>query len=666
MPNHKPRLTILALLSSALLISVASTAAAQADGKLAVLEERALKQAAAIVAPSIVRIETVGGLERVDEILAGTGPTTGVVVSADGYIITSSFNFAAKPSSILVSLPDGRRFAARQVASDNLKMLTLIKIDAENLTPAPAAPRDSVRVGQWAIALGRTYDTPFPSMSVGIVSALNRIWGKAIQTDAKVSPVNYGGPLVDIEGRVLGVLVPLSPQGKSDAAGVEWYDAGIGFAIPMSDIYDVLDQLKAEKDLHSGLLGITFQTKDLYSTPPMVDHVWYNSPAQKAGIKSGDTIIEVNGAATTRISQVRHALGNAYAGDKIALSVDRDGETIKVDFELAAKLEPYESAFLGILPKRLSTVEPAEAAAPAGVGVRYVYTNSPAAAAGLQRGDRITKFNDAPQSTAIELRDALSRARPGEKAVLTFLRNGEPQTAEVELQKITAEIPADLPRSPIPLPAEKNEDSEKTGRLAETLETHAHDLWAFVPDDYNPDYQYALLVWIHPSRNTMEAEMLKRWKQICRERGVILLAPKAGTAETWTPNEIGFIKAAVESFVERYSIDPQRIVLHGFETGAALAQQLAFKERELFPALCLAGAPLAIQPPENRPDFPLQWDFVYGADDPQNGKIEASIEALEKMRYPVSHRAVPGLGQDYPPEPAIEEVGRWIDALDRI
>ncbi|TWU07084.1 Periplasmic serine endoprotease DegP precursor [Symmachiella macrocystis] len=663
MPNQKLRLTILTLLSIVVVIIIAPTARAQTDGKLAVLEERALKQAAAIVAPSTVRIETVGGLERVEEILAGTGPTTGVVVSADGYIITSSFNFAAKPSSILVTLPDGRRFAARQVASDNLKMLTLIKINAENLTPAPAAPRDSIRVGQWAIALGRTYETPFPSMSVGIVSALNRIWGKAIQTDAKVSPVNYGGPLVDIEGRVLGVLVPLSPQGKSDAAGVEWYDAGIGFAIPMSDIYAVLDQLKAEKDLHSGLLGITFESKDLYSTPPVVDHVWYNSPAQKAGIKSGDTIVEVNNAATTRITQVRHALGNAYAGDKIALSVNRDGETIKVDFELAAKLEPYESAFLGILPERLSTIEPAEAA---GVEVRYVYADSPAAAAGLQRGDRITEFNDAPQSTAIELRDALSRARPGDKAVLTYLRKGESQTAEVELQKISAVIPAELPRSPIPLPAEKNEDSEKTGRLAETLETHAHDLWAFVPDDYNPDYQYALLVWIHPSRNTMEADMLKRWKQICRERGVILLAPKAGTAETWTPNEIGFIKAAVESFVHRYSIDQERIVLHGFDSGAVLAQQLAFKERELFPAICLARAPLAVQPPENRPDFPLQWDFVYGADDPQSRKIEASIQALEKMRYPVSHRAVPGLGQEYPPEPAIEEVGRWIDALDRI
>jgi len=663
MPNQKPRLTNLMLLSVAVVMNVAPATAAQPDGKLAALEERALKQAAAIVAPSIVRIETVGGLERVDDILAGTGPTTGVVVSADGYIITSSFNFAAKPASILVTLPDRRRFAARQVASDNLKMLTLIKIDAENLTPAPPAPLDSIRVGQWAIALGRTYDSPTPSLSVGIVSALRRIWGKAIQTDAKVSPVNYGGPLVDIEGRVLGVLVPLSPQGKSDAAGVEWYDSGIGFAIPMADIYTVLDQLKTGKDLHRGLLGVALQGKDLYSTPPVVDRVWYNSPAQKAGIKSGDTIVAVNGTATTRITQVRHALGNSYAGDKISLSVNRDGQTITAEFALAAKLEPYESAFLGILPDRVSNAEPAAAL---GVGVRYVYADSPAAAAGLQRGDRIIKFNDTPQNSAMELRDALSRARPGDKAVLTYQRNGAPNTVELELQTIPANVPAELPRSPIPLPPEKGDAAEKTGRLAETLESHAHDLWSFIPDDYNPDYQYALLVWIHPSGNTMEAEMLKRWRQICRQRGVILLAPKAGTAEKWTPNEMGFIKAAVELFVQRYSIDRQRIVLHGFDSGGTLAQQLAFKERELFPALCLAGAPLAVQPPENRPDFPLQWDFVYGADDPQSRKIQASIEALEKMRYPVSHHSVPGLGHDYPPEPAIEAIGRWIDALDRI
>ena len=74
-----------------------------------------------------------------------------------------------------------------------------------------------------------------PNISVGIVSAVNRIWGKAIQTDAKISPTNYGGPLVDIAGRVLGVLVPLSPMATDELAGVEWYDSGIGFAVPLDD-----------------------------------------------------------------------------------------------------------------------------------------------------------------------------------------------------------------------------------------------------------------------------------------------------------------------------------------------------------------------------------------------------------------------------------------------
>src|SRR5438045_3720475 len=83
-----------------------------------------------------------------------------------------------------------------------------------------------------ALALGRTWasaDAP-PSVSVGIISALDRIWGKAVQTDAKVSPVNYGGPLVDVQGRVQGILVPASPRGQDETAGHEWYDSGIGFA----------------------------------------------------------------------------------------------------------------------------------------------------------------------------------------------------------------------------------------------------------------------------------------------------------------------------------------------------------------------------------------------------------------------------------------------------
>ena len=120
----------------------------------------------------------------------------------------------------------------------------LLKVDVEEKLPVPeAVPESEIHVGQWAIALGRTFDTAQPNMSVGIVSGLNRIWGKAMQTDAKISPSNYGGPLVDIRGRVLGVLVPLSPDKHEDVAGVEWYDSGIGFAVPLAHVNTVLPRL---------------------------------------------------------------------------------------------------------------------------------------------------------------------------------------------------------------------------------------------------------------------------------------------------------------------------------------------------------------------------------------------------------------------------------------
>ncbi|HSG70033.1 MAG TPA: trypsin-like peptidase domain-containing protein, partial [Planctomycetaceae bacterium] len=127
------------------------------SSELAIREEQAFKQAVAFVEPSVVRIQTVGGLDRVGQILTNTGPTTGVVVSEDGYILSSAFNFVSKPASILVEFPDGRRLPAQEIATDRSRMLTLLKIDAQKLTPAVAADADSVKVGQWAIAVGRTY-----------------------------------------------------------------------------------------------------------------------------------------------------------------------------------------------------------------------------------------------------------------------------------------------------------------------------------------------------------------------------------------------------------------------------------------------------------------------------------------------------------------------------
>ncbi|MCA9005830.1 MAG: trypsin-like peptidase domain-containing protein, partial [Planctomycetaceae bacterium] len=277
---------------------------------LEILEERAFKQAAAFVNPSIVRIETVGGQDRVGKLITGTGPTSGVVVSRDGLIISSAFNFIGSPSSILVTLPDGRRFPAQNVATDHLKMLTLLKIDAQNLPIPLAIPESEIQVGMWSIALGRTFDLDQPSISVGIVSALERIWGKAIQTDAKISPVNYGGPLVDINGRVMGILVPLSPGASAETAGVEWYDSGIGFAIPMSDVLKIIPRLNTGKDLYPGLLGITLTGQGDLSTDMKLDRVRYASPAQEAGVKTGDTITQLDGKTVNMHSEVKQVLMN--------------------------------------------------------------------------------------------------------------------------------------------------------------------------------------------------------------------------------------------------------------------------------------------------------------------------------------------------------------------
>src|SRR6202011_2289759 len=160
-----------------------------------------------------------------------------------------------------------------------------------------ATPKKEIQVGRWSLALGRAWaalDGP-PSISTGIVSALGRIYGKAIQTDAKVSPVNYGGPLVDLHGRVMGVLVPASPRGQDETAGVEWYDSGIGFAIPLEDINAVLPRLKQSKDLRKGLLGIYLQSTDIYGAVPTIASVGPDSSVLKAGIKAGDGVTEIGG-----------------------------------------------------------------------------------------------------------------------------------------------------------------------------------------------------------------------------------------------------------------------------------------------------------------------------------------------------------------------------------
>ena len=197
------------------------------------LQEKATKAAIAKVAPSVVQIETSGGTE-----LISTGPPASRSAKASGRPpgwslppTATSFprlNFANKPTAIFVTVPGHKeRYVAKIVSTDQTRMLTLLKIETTALTVPAAVAKKEMRVGQLGTGPGTSADRPEdrglsqpPSVSVGILSALNRIWGKAIQTDAKVSPANYGGPLVDISGRVQGVLFRLSP--------CRWRDGRLG------------------------------------------------------------------------------------------------------------------------------------------------------------------------------------------------------------------------------------------------------------------------------------------------------------------------------------------------------------------------------------------------------------------------------------------------------
>jgi serine protease Do len=629
---------------------------------LELAEEQAFKEATVAVSSAVVRIDTVGGLDMIGRQLTSTASTTGLVIDADGYIVSSAFNFIAKPTSILITLPDGRRFPAKTIATDRLRMITLLKIEASGLRPPVLAPKAEHRVGQWSIALGRTYDTALPSVSVGLVSALNRVWGKAIQTDAKVSPVNYGGPLVDIRGRVMGVLVPLSPQADSEAAGVEWYDSGIGFAVPLEDILRVLPRLKAGKDLRPGLAGVTFKTRDPNATLSAIDRVRYDSPAWQADLKPGDLIVQVDGKPIERMAQLMSVLKSRLEGEMLTVTVKRGDEELTRSLTLVAEVPPYESGFLGILPERLADVS-------GGTRVRFVFPDSPAARAKIEAGDRVVSLNKDAMLTAAALLDRVSRLRPGEKVILDVERDGRLRTVDVELNSIPEDIPETLAAAVVSKPekaAEENGDKPKTGRFTAKLDGYDQEHWAYVPDDWSPDRTWSLLVWIHPTATTMEATVFNRWKSVCEHRGILLLAPRSKSGRNWTPNETEYVRDVVRNFSATYRIAADRIAIHGFDDGGVFAAQVAFEHRELFSGIILAGTGLREAPPENLPDFRQQLLFVSGANDPVKQLTTRTAEAIRGLKFPVTEITLDDLGHEYPKDESIDQVARWLDALDRI
>ena len=316
---------------------------------------QAIQAAIRKVEPSIVRLRVIGGEQSIDGDAVQSLVTTGIVISEDGEILTSQFALEGNPEAVLVEDQSGKRTNATIVATDSVRRIVLLKAKEGRWTPAVADENDAVEVGQWSIALGRFYAAESSSVSVGIISALNRIHGMAIQTDAKVSPVNYGGPLVSLNGTIAGILVPLSPRGGGSAtSGIEWYDSGIGFAIPLKDALASAEKLRSGQNLNPGRIGIGLVSAGAFDANVVVDRVSPGSPAASAGLRKADRILAIDGLTVERSSVLMESLARHYAGDSVILKIQRGQEEITQAVELVESLPPVSKGYLGLLPIRLA------------------------------------------------------------------------------------------------------------------------------------------------------------------------------------------------------------------------------------------------------------------------------------------------------------------------
>lgn len=256
------------------------------------------------------------------------GRTTGVVLTADGWIVVSRFALALDPTTVLVTVPDRGTFPAARAGEDTSRGIALVKIAATGLPVPEFVHPGAVQVGQWAAALGRTFATDAPTVHLGIVSAKDRIFGRALQVDAHTSPANYGGPVIDVRGRVLGIAVPLSPSGRN--AGVEWYDSGIGFAVTIADVPHLLGRLQQGQVLQRAWLGVRLDPRHLGPGARLVT-VAPGSAAEAAGLSEGDVIFAVDGVDVRNGPHLLMLVSSRLGGDVVRLRVQRAGEPAPVD-----------------------------------------------------------------------------------------------------------------------------------------------------------------------------------------------------------------------------------------------------------------------------------------------------------------------------------------------
>ncbi len=363
------------------------------------------------------------------------GLGSGVIVSSDGYILTAN-HVAEGADEIKVSIGGNKKeYTARVIGTDPPTDVAVLKIDAKDLPAITLGDSDQLEVGDIVLAIGDPFGLR-QTVTMGIVSALGRgnlFLGRGdqyqyenfIQTDAPINPGNSGGALVDAEGRLVGINTAILPSGE-----------GVGFAVPINMASRVMQHLISNGKVTRGYLGVTLQDIDAglanhFNLPDqnvaLVDDVMPDTPAAKAGIKSGDAIVEFDGKKIAGANDLILLVSQSAPAARSAIKLVRDGQEKSLNITLTelpqtgqnlnregsvpVKSRTTADALDGVAVADLETPVRYQLEVPAGVSgalVAAVERDSNAAEAGLTRGDIILEINGQPVNNAA---DAVSLGR---------------------------------------------------------------------------------------------------------------------------------------------------------------------------------------------------------------------------------------------------------------
>ena len=377
-----------------------------------------------------------GGIPPMERDAVSLG--SGFIISQDGYVVTNH-HVVADADEILVRLSDKRELPAEVIGSDKYSDVALLKLKATNLPVVQIGDASTIKVGAWVLAIGSPFGFDH-SVTAGIISAKGRSLPNAnyvpfLQTDVAINPGNSGGPLFDLGGKVIGINSQIF---SSTGASI-----GLSFAIPIDVAMDVVQQLKNKGEVSRGWLGVQIQevTVDLAESfglkKPMgalVSQVIDNTPADKAGIKAGDVIVQFNGEEIDDSSSLPPLVGRVPVGSAAKVKILREGqyktldaviEKLPTDERQADVNRPILNNRLGVEVAELDKAE--RSRLKRGVRIERLVTNGLGYQAGLRAGDVILQINKVDIKSAADFRDRVARLPVGRLIPFLVQRQGVDQ-----------------------------------------------------------------------------------------------------------------------------------------------------------------------------------------------------------------------------------------------